>query len=147
MIRLNTLKVNPDNPRYIGEEKMKELTKSLKVFPAMMSLRPIVIDENNMILGGNMRYRALLELGYDKVPKDWIKKAFDLTAEEKKEFIIKDNVGFGQWDFDILANEWEPEVLTDWGLELPTDWFKEEEKKGGGDKTPCDACNGKGYIE
>ena len=84
-----------------------------------MPLRPIVIDENKIILGGNMRFKALKELGYKEVPADWIKAAKDLTEEQKKEFIIKDNVGFGSWDFDVLANEWDSDLLEGWGLDLP----------------------------
>ena len=85
----------------------------------MMELRPIIIDDNNIILGGNMRYRALQELKKKDIPDEWVKKASDLTDEEKKQFIIKDNVGFGEWDYDQLANEWEAEDLDRWGLDIP----------------------------
>ena len=92
----------------------------------MMPLRPIVIDENNIILGGNMRFKALKELGYKEVPDEWIKAAKDLTEEQKKEFIVKDNVGFGNWDFDVLANEWDSDLLEGWGLDMPS-WEDIEE--------------------
>ena len=84
----------------------------------MMPLRPIVIDENNIILGGNMRFKALKELGYSKVPESWIKRAEELTEAEKREFIIKDNVGFGEWDWDILSNQWNVDELKSWSLDV-----------------------------
>ena len=90
----------------------------------MLELRPIVVDENNIILGGNMRYKACIEAGLKEV---YILKAEDLTEEQKDEFIVKDNVGFGEWDWDILANEWDTDKLTDWGLDLPI--FKDDENE------------------
>lgn len=84
----------------------------------MMELRPIIVDNDMMILGGNMRYRALKELNYKEIPDTWIKKASELTEDERKRFIIADNIQQGEWDFDILANEWEAQDLEDWGLEL-----------------------------
>jgi hypothetical protein len=117
-IKLSTIKPNPNNPRIIKDEKFHKLVKSLETFgEKMMPLRPIIVDENNIILGGNMRFKALKELKYKEVPFDWIKSTNDMTEEEKKEFIIKDNVGFGDWDFDMLSNEWDSELLNDWGLE------------------------------
>lgn len=119
-IKLSSIKPNPENPRLIKDDKFYKLLESLKTFgEKMMPLRPIVIDENNIILGGNMRFKALKELGYKEVPADWIKQAKDLTEEQKKEFIIKDNVGFGNWDFDVLANEWDSDLLEGWGLDMP----------------------------
>lgn len=119
-IKLSSIKPNPDNPRIIKDEKFHKLVKSLKTFgEKMMPLRPIIIDENNIILGGNMRFKALKELNYKEVPEDWIKSTQDMTEAEKREFIIKDNVGFGDWDFDMLSNEWDSELLNDWGLEIP----------------------------
>lgn len=82
----------------------------------MMELRPIIVDEDNMILGGNMRYKALKELGYKEIPDTWVKKASELTDEEKKEFIVKDNVGFGDWDWELIANEWDEAQIEDWGM-------------------------------
>ncbi len=119
MIKLSTIKPNPDNPRVIKDGNFRKLQKSIQDFPQMMSLRPMVIDDNCVILGGNMRYRALQDSGVKEVPDDWIKRARDLTEEQKREFIIKDNVGFGEWDWDALANEWDDLSLADWGLDLP----------------------------
>jgi len=86
----------------------------------MLELRPIVIDDDGTILGGNMRFRALLELGYKELPDSWVRKASELTDEEKQRFIIEDNVPFGEWDWEKLANEWDDKLLEEWGLELPT---------------------------
>jgi ParB-like chromosome segregation protein Spo0J len=118
-IKLSELKVNPGNPRLIKDHKFKSLVKSLKEFPEMMKLRPIVVTDENIILGGNMRFRALLELGYKEIPSEWIIKASDLTPKQQKEFLIKDNIGFGEWEWDTLANEWDVEQLEDWGLDIP----------------------------
>jgi ParB-like chromosome segregation protein Spo0J len=107
---------NKSNPRIIKDSKFKKLVKSIKDFPQMLELRPIVVDENNIILGGNMRFKACIEAGLKEV---FIIKANDLTEEQKHEFIVKDNVGFGEWDWDILANEWDTEKLEDWGLNIP----------------------------
>lgn len=121
MIKLSKVKPNPNNPRLIKDEKFKKLCASIQAFgDKMMPLRPIVVDENFVILGGNMRYRALKELGYKEVPDEWIKQASELTDEEKKEFIVKDNVGFGEWDWDMLANEWDSDSLSEWGLDIPS---------------------------
>ena len=92
----------------------------------MLELRPIVVDENNIILGGNMRYKACIEAGLKEI---YILKAEDLTEQQKDEFIVKDNVGFGEWDWDILANEWDTDKLTDWGLSLPIDIEEIKETK------------------
>jgi hypothetical protein len=120
MIKLSTIKPNKKNPRFVKDEKFEKLCKSIESFAEkMMPLRPIVIDENSIILGGNMRFKALKHLGYKEIPSDWIKQANDLTEEEKNEFIIKDNVGFGDWDWQVLANEWNSEELEEWGLGIP----------------------------
>lgn len=116
-ISLDTLKINPKNPRIIKDERFKKLKKSIEDFNKMLELRPIIVDENNMIMGGNMRYQALVDSGIKEIPKVWVKKASDLTEDEKKEFIIKDNIPFGEWDMDILANEFEPELLEEWGFD------------------------------
>lgn len=116
--KLSDIKPNPNNPRSIKSEKFKKLKQSIKDFPEMLELRPIVVDEHDVILGGNMRYNALKELKVEEVP---VIKATDLTDEQKRQFIIKDNVGFGEWDWDLLANEWDIDALQDWGLELPFD--------------------------
>lgn len=123
-VKLSEIKPNPKNPRLIKDEKFKKLVKSIKDFPQMLELRPIVVDENNIILGGNMRYKALKEAGYKEVT---IVRANELTEEQKDEFIVKDNVGFGEWDWDSLANEWDVEKLDDWGLDLPIDLSVQEE--------------------
>lgn len=109
---------NPTNPRIIKDDKFKKLVKSIDEFPQMLELRPIVVDSNMVVLGGNMRLKACIAAGLKEVP---IIVADQLTDEQKGEFIIKDNVGFGEWDWDLLANEWDVEALTDWGLELPFD--------------------------
>jgi len=129
MIQLSEIKSNPNNPRLIKDDKFKKLVNSIKEFPKMMDLRPIIIDNDNMILGGNMRLKALLELKYSEVPNGWIKKAKDLTADETRRFVIADNVGFGEHDWDILANEWHVEQLAEWGLDIPLDFETELEAK------------------
>jgi len=118
-MKLSDIKINPSNPRILKDDKFKKLVKSIEEFPKMMKLRPIVIDNDNMVLGGNMRLKALQELKYKEIPDEWVKKASELTEDEKKRFIIADNVGFGEWDWDMIANEWDNEDLIDWGLELP----------------------------
>ena len=85
----------------------------------MMELRPIVVDADGMILGGNMRFKALKEIGYKDIPDEWVKRADELTDEEKQRFIIEDNVGFGEWDWETLSNEWDKEKLSDQGVDLP----------------------------
>jgi hypothetical protein len=117
-MKITEIKANPKNPRVVKDDKFKKLCKSIKEFPEMMELRPIVIDENNIVLGGNMRLQALKTLGYDEIPNQWVKIASDLTETQKKEFIIKDNSNYGDWDFDILANEWSDYDLDDWGLDV-----------------------------
>ena len=117
-VKINAIKTNPKNPRLIKDDKFKKLVKSIKEFPQMLELRPIVVDENNIILGGNMRYKACIEAGLKEI---YILKAEDLTEQQKDEFIVKDNVGFGEWDWDVLANEWDTDKLQDWGLDLPLD--------------------------
>jgi ParB-like chromosome segregation protein Spo0J len=122
-VKINSIKTNPKNPRLIKDDKFKKLVNSIKEFPQMLELRPIVVDENNIILGGNMRHKACIEAGLKEV---YIVQAKDLTELQKDEFIVKDNVGFGEWDWDILANEWDSELLNDWGLDIPI--FKEYEE-------------------
>ena len=114
-VKINSIKTNPKNPRLIKDDKFKKLVKSIQEFPQMLELRPIVVDENNIILGGNMRYKACIEAGLKEV---FIVQAKDLTEQQKDEFIVKDNVGFGEWDWDILANEWDEIKLTEWGLDV-----------------------------
>jgi ParB-like chromosome segregation protein Spo0J len=106
---------NSDNPRYIKEEKFKKLVQSLKDFPEMANARPIVVNKDMVALGGNMRLKAMQEAGWSEVPV----KVVDWSEEKQREFIIKDNVGFGDWDWDMLTNEWESVDLKDWGLDIP----------------------------
>ena len=115
-MNINELKSNPNNPRIIKDHKFKQLVKSIQEFPQMLELRPIVIDENNMVLGGNMRLKACLEAGLTDVP---VIHANNLTEAQKKEFIIKDNISFGEHDWDALANEWNIIELDEWGLDIP----------------------------
>ena len=123
-VKINSIKTNPKNPRLIKDDKFKKLVNSIKEFPQMLELRPIVVDENNIILGGNMRHKACIEAGLKEV---YIVQAKDLTEQQKDEFIVKDNVGFGEWDWDILANEWDTDKLQDWGLDIPI--FKDAENE------------------
>lgn len=122
-MKLSKIKANPSNPRIIRDEKFKKLIKSLQEFPEMMEKRPMVCvtDVDGMLypLGGNMRLRAIKELGYKEIPDAWIMLADDWSEEKRKEFTIKDNVGFGEWDWDELANSWDSETLSDWGVDVP----------------------------
>ncbi len=113
-LSINKIKPNAVNPRYIKDHKFKKLVKSIKNFPEMLEKRPIIVDENLIVLGGNMRLKASIEAGLKEV---WIDIAEGWTEEQKKEFIIKDNLGFGEWDWDILGNEWNVKQLEDWGLD------------------------------
>ena len=136
-VKISEVKTNPKNPRLIKDDKFKKLVKSIQEFPQMLELRPIVVDENNIVLGGNMRLKACKEAGLKEV---YIVKAQNLTEQQKDEFIVKDNVGFGEWDWDMLANEWDTEKLDEWGLDLPVmldaDEFGTEFSLADGDKPP-----------
>lgn len=114
-MNINDIKLNEHNPRDITSEQFEKLKKSLQEFPEMLETRPLVIDENNVVIGGNMRLRVLRELGYTDVP---VKQVTNWTEEQKKEFIVKDNLSYGMWDWEMLANEWDAEQLQDWGLEV-----------------------------
>ena len=115
-VKITAIKSNPNNPRLIKDDKFHKLVKSIKEFPQMLELRPIVVNDEMVILGGNMRHKACIEAGLKEVT---IVKASELTEQQQKEFIIKDNVGFGEWDWDVLANEWDAESLEEWGLTIP----------------------------
>ncbi len=115
-MKLSKVKKNPSNPRVVKDEKFAKLVNSIKEFPKMMELRPMVVSDDWVVLGGNMRLKALQELGYKDIPDNWVKQASDLTEEEQKRFIIADNVGFGDWDFDMLRNDFDVAELDDWGL-------------------------------
>jgi ParB-like chromosome segregation protein Spo0J len=129
-MKLSEIKPNPNNPRLIKDDKFKKLVKSLESFPEMMEKRPIVcvtdVDGKLYPLGGNMRLKALKELKYNDIPDSWVTMADEWTEEQRREFLIKDNVGFGEWDFEVLENEWDVEKLEEWGLDLPE--FKEYEE-------------------
>ena len=162
MIKLSQVKPNPENPRFIKDDKFERLVQSIVLFPQMMAIRPIVVDENWISLGGNMRDRACIEIqnrgdlfakkileaspkhSPDQVvdflitlsplfkgffPDGWVKQEKGLTEEQKREFIIKDNAAFGQWDFDMLANEWDAEDLQEWGIDLPFHGDDKEEEE------------------
>ena len=138
-MKLSKIKGNPNNPRICKDDKFKKLVKSISEFPKMLELRPIIVDENFIVQGGNMRLKALQELKYKEIPDEWIKQVSDLTEEQKKEFIIKDNVGFGEWDFDDLANNWDVEQITEWGLDIPNfvnDVYGTDFSLPDGDKAP-----------
>jgi ParB-like chromosome segregation protein Spo0J len=116
IVKITEIKPNPNNPRVIKDDKFKKLVASIREFPKMLELRPIVVNADMVVLGGNMRLKALQELKLKEAP---IIKIDDLTEEQQKEFIIKDNVGFGEWDWEQLANEWDVQDLDKWGLDLP----------------------------
>ena len=113
-VAINKVFPNPTNPRTIKEAKFKKLVTSIEDFPEMLQLRPIVVNKDMAILGGNMRYRACKEAGLKEV---YIIKADNLTDKQVEEFIVKDNVGFGEWDWDILANQWDSVKLEEWGVD------------------------------
>ena len=127
IVKINEVKPNPKNPRLIKDEKFKKLVKSIQEFPDMLNKRPLIVftdvDSKYVVLGGNMRLKACKEVGIKEIP---VIVADEWTEEQKAEFLIKDNVGFGEWDWDGLANEWDTENLQDWGLDIPI--FKEYEE-------------------
>ena len=136
-VPINTVKANPNNPRIIKDDKFAKLVKSINEFPQMLNLRPIVVNDDMVVLGGNMRLKACKEAGLKEIP---IIKASELTEQQQKEFIVKDNVGYGEWDWSDLANNWDSEQLEEWGLDIPG--FSDVEDLGenfslpDGDKAP-----------
>ena len=126
LTKISAIKRNPNNPRILKDDKFAKLTQSIKDFPQMLDIRPIVVNDDMIVLGGNMRLKACKEAGLSEVP---VIKVDDLTEEQQREFIIKDNVGFGEWDWDLLANEWDTDLLEDWGLEL--DFNPEDDDNAG----------------
>ncbi len=116
LVPMGQIQMNPENPRTITKHKFNRLKKSIEDFPDMLYKRPLIIDEDGIVLGGNMRLLALKDLRYKKVPA---MRAVGWTEEQKAEFVVKDNVGFGEWDWDELANGWDAEKLNDWGLDVP----------------------------
>ena len=121
-VKINTVKSNPDNPRLIKDDKFKKLVTSLKEFPEMAAVRPIVVNGDMVVLGGNMRLKAMQEAGWKDVPIEVV----DWSEEKQREFIIKDNVGFGEWDWYLIANEWDAEYLESCGLDVWQPETKEE---------------------
>jgi len=122
-VAIGKVHLAPHNPRVIKNDKFRKLVSSIKEFPEMLKVRPIVVDEENMVLGGNMRLRACLEAGLKEV---YIIKASEFTEAQKQEFIIKDNSSFGEWDWDLLANQWDINDLSDWGINIPASYFDED---------------------
>jgi DNA modification methylase len=116
IVNINKVRTNPNNPRIIKDDKFQKLVKSIQEFPQMLEIRPIVVNDEMIVLGGNMRLKACQEAGIKEIP---IIKASNLTEEQQKEFIIKDNVGFGEWDWNDLANNWDANELSEWGLDIP----------------------------
>ena len=132
-MKVSTLKLNPKNPRVIKDEKFKQLVKSIKEFPEMMAKRPMVcvtdVDGRLFPLGGNMRLKAIQHIGFEAIPDTWVITADDWTQEQRNEFTIKDNVGFGEWDWDELTAD--TDLLSDWGLDVPEDEEKIDKMQDG----------------
>ena len=136
IVKIQKIKPNQTNPRYIRDFKFQKLVKSIKEFPEMLNLRPIVVDENMVVLGGNMRLKAILEAGIQEVP---VSIAEGLTEDQKQEFIIKDNVSYGDWDWDVLANQWDTKTLDDWGMTINfggDDYFDAQEREKDSSERP-----------
>lgn len=115
-LSISKIKLNPTNPRVIKDDKFQKLVKSIQDFPEMKEIRPIVVNQDMIILGGNMRFRAMQEAGVKEIPVVIV----DWDEEKQKEFTIKDNLSFGEWDWDSLANDWDIEALRDWGVDVPS---------------------------
>lgn len=126
IVKIGEIKANPNNPRIIKDDKFKKLVKSIQEFPQMLQLRPIVVNDDMVVLGGNMRLKACKEAELKEVP---IIKASDLTEDQQRQFIIKDNVGFGEWDWDMLANLFDENDLVEWGLDIPNFNILDEDEK------------------
>jgi ParB-like chromosome segregation protein Spo0J len=142
VVNIAEIKETKNNPRFIKDPKFKLLVESIKKAPWMLKIRPIVVDETMTILGGNMRLKACKSAGLFEIP---IHIETGLTEAQKREFIIKDNSGFGEWDWDILANEWDVKQLVEWGVDLPVfdlpdDDSENNEDLEDGEKTVCDMC-------
>lgn len=144
--KLSQIKPNPNNPRRITKTDIEKMAKSITEFPKMMKLRPIVVDAGGMVLGGNVRYFGMLNLGMGDIPEGWVVCADDLTEEQKREFIVKDNSNFGEWDMDILSG-WDNLPLIEWGVDIPTHWAdctnpQQDKPSNDPDHTPitCPSC-------
>ncbi len=114
-VKITEVIANPNNPRLIKDDKFRKLVKSIQDFPDMLNVRPIVVNKDMVVLGGNMRLKAIKEAGHTEVAVEIV----DWNEQQQKEFIVKDNVGFGEWDWDDLANNWDAQELTEWGLDIP----------------------------
>jgi len=132
-VKLELIKLNPNNPRLIKDDKFKKLVQSIIDFPQMLEIRPIVVNTDMIILGGNMRYKACKEAGIKEIP---VIIADNLTEEQQKEFLIKDNTSGGEWDWEVLANEWDSEQLEAWGLDIPELKAIDESEEGDEIKIP-----------
>jgi len=127
-VKITEVIANPNNPRLIKDDKFKKLVKSIQDFPDMLNVRPIVVNKDMVVLGGNMRLKAIKEAGIKEINVDIV----DWNEQQQKEFIVKDNVGYGEWDWNDLANNWDSEELTDWGLDIPnfnTEGFADKNKE------------------
>ena len=114
-VKITEVITNPNNPRLIKDDKFRKLVKSIQDFPDMLNVRPIVVNKDMVVLGGNMRLKAIKEAGHTEVAVEIV----DWNEQQQKEFIVKDNVGYGEWDWDDLANNWDSELLNEWGLDVP----------------------------
>ena len=136
-VKISEVKLNPNNPRLIKDDKFLKLVQSIKDFPEMLNIRPIVVNKDMIILGGNMRYKACKEAGLKEIPII----ITDLSEEKQREFLIKDNTSGGEWDWEVLANEWDSEQLEGWGLDLvgfdvDVEEYGEDFSLKDGDKAP-----------
>ena len=128
VVKITEIKANPNNPRILKDDKFKKLVTSIEKFPEMADVRPIVVNMDMVVIGGNMRLRAMKEVGWKEAPVQIV----DWTEEQQKEFIIKDNLVYGEWDWDDLENNWDEQELTDWGLDIPnfdTEGFADKNKE------------------
>ena len=139
--KIYRLKTYPGNPRIIKDHKFKALVKSIKEFPEMLEVRSLVVNEKMQVIGGNMRLKAAIYLGHKEI---WIEKVFGWSEKKEREFMIKDNNAFGEWDHDLLANDWNEEDLYDWGLDLPADNVFDEldfdTERAGVEQLKCEHC-------
>lgn len=126
---IDQVRLHPSNPRLIKDNRFEQLVQSLIAFPDMLRVRPLVVDEEGFVLGGNMRLHAALRLGYTEVP---VLRVVNWTDSQKREFMIKDNASFGEWDWEVLANEWSEHPLGAWGIDLPADWLSEPSEASSG---------------
>ena len=150
--KLSQIRANPENPRRITKADIEKAAKSITEFPQMMKLRPVVVDDTGMALGGNVRYHAMVSLGMEEIPEGWVVCGDELSEEQKIEFIIKDNGSYGTNDWGMIANEWSHLPLIDWGVDIPTHWAdctNPQQDKPSNDPDPdpapitCPACGHK----